>query len=296
MQDVAQQITDSIISELEKGAVPWVKPWRSLKGTPAAGMPYNPVSRTVYRGANLFWLQMIASNYSMPWFVTYKQAQTLGGNVKKGVKGTPVVYWSIQKKGQIGENGEVAEKSHAFLKCYTVFNVDQCEGLKLPEPPKHPQADFEPDEIAMSLVDRLGLAGGLHHGGDEAFFSPSRDMVMMPPLAAFKSSKDYHATLLHEAIHATGHKSRLNRLTPTAFGSEEYAFEELVAELGAAMLCQYCGIDGDLRHAGYIESWLKALRSDKRFILSAASKAQKAMDWLTQSATTEESEEQPLAA
>lgn len=294
MQNVAQVITDQIISELEKGAAPWVKPWKSLRGIPGKGRPYNPVSRTVYRGANFFWLSM--QGYEMPWFITYKQAKALGGHVKAGEKGRPVVYWNIQKKGVIGENGEVSEKSSAFLKSYTVFHVSQCEGITLPEMPKEPEPSFNSVDEVMALIDRLALKGGLNHGGDEAYFMPSRDQINMPPMAAFPDSGSYHATLLHEAVHATGHKSRLDRLTPAAFASEEYAFEELVAELGAAMLCQFCGINGDLRHAGYIGSWLKGLRGDKSFILKAASKAQSAMDWLTKAVEVEQAEEEEKAA
>ena len=286
--DIAQQITDAIIAELEAGAAPWVKPWKSLRGTPGEGMPYNPVSKTVYRGINAFWLGMRSNGYSMPWFVTFKQARQLGGTVRRGETGHPVVFWSIQRAGQLNEDGSVAEKSWAFVKSYTVFNVDQCDGLTLPPMPKQPQADFEADELVMGIVDKLQLARGLIHGGDSAFYTPSVDSITMPPMAAFPDSGNYHATLLHEAVHATGHKSRLNRLTPARFGAEEYAYEELVAELGAAMLCQYCGVDGDLRHAGYIGHWLEALKKDKSLILSAASKAQKALDWLTEAKAAEE--------
>ena len=294
MLDIAQTITDRMISELEKGAAPWVKPWRSLRGVPGQGMPYNPASGTCYRGANHFWLSM--QGHALPWYVTYKQAQALGGNVKPGEKGTPVVYWNVHKKETTGDNGERVTSAYAFIKHYWVFNVEQCEGLELPAIPEAPKADFEPETAVMALVERLALKGGLHHGGDSAFFRPSADSIHMPAMAAFKTSAEYHATLLHESVHATGHDSRLKRLTPARFGSSEYAYEELVAELGAAMLCMHCGIDGDLRHAGYIESWLKALRNDKKFILSAAGKAQAAMDWLTKAEQAEEGQGEALAA
>lgn len=292
--DIAQIITDRIISELEKGAAPWVKPWRTLKQAPGAGMPYNPASGTIYRGINHFWLSMQA--HATPWYVTFKQAQALGGTVKAGQKGTPVVYWNVHKKETQGENGKTETSSYAFVKSYWVFNVDQCEGLTLPEMPEPPKADFDASPDVLALVDRLGLAGGLTHAGDEAYFRPSTDAIVMPPMAAFKSAANYHATLLHEMTHATGHKSRLDRLTPARFGAEGYAYEELVAELGAAMLCAHFGIDGDLRHAAYIESWLKSLRNDKKFIISAAGKAQAAMDWLTKADQAEETEGEALAA
>jgi antirestriction protein ArdC len=277
--DIAQVITDRIISELEKGATPWVKPWRTLKGMPGEGMPFNPASGTVYRGVNHFWLGM--QPYALPHYVTFKQAQALGGTVKADQKGTPVVYWNVHRKETIGDKGESVTSAYAFIKHYYVFNVEQCEGLNLPEMPEPPQVDWNSCEQADAIVNRLALSGGLTHAGDSAYFRPSTDAIVMPPMAAFDSRENYYATLLHESVHASGHDSRLKRITPARFGSEEYAFEELVAELGAAMLCAHCGIDGDLRHAGYIESWLKALRNDKKFILSASAKAQQAMDYLT---------------
>lgn len=277
--DIAQLITDRIISELEKGATPWVKPWRTLKGLPGEGMPYNPASGTVYRGVNHFWLGM--QPFALPHYVTFKQAQALGGTVKADQKGTPVVYWNVHRKETTGDNGESVTSAYAFIKHYYVFNVEQCEGLNLPDMPEPPTVDWNSCEQADAIVSRLNLSGGLTHAGDSAYFRPSTDAIVMPAMAAFDSRENYYATLLHESVHASGHESRLKRITPARFGSEEYAFEELVAELGAAMLCAHCGIDGDLRHAGYIESWLKALRNDKKFILSASAKAQQALDYLT---------------
>jgi antirestriction protein ArdC len=286
--DIAQTITDRIISELEQGAAPWVKPWRSLRGTPANGLAYNPASGTVYRGINQFWLNMMQAAYPSNQWVTFKQAQALGGTVKAGEKGTGVVYWNVNRKETMGDNGEMLTSAYAFIKQYWVFNVSQCENLDLPEPESVPEADWVPESSVMDIVDRLALSGDLSHGGDSAYYRRSTDSIVMPPMAAFNSPENYHATLLHESVHATGHEKRLKRITPARFGSEEYAFEELVAELGAAMLCAYCGVNGDLRHSGYIESWLKALKNDKQFILSAAGKAQAAMDYLTKTAQAEE--------
>lgn len=286
--DIAQTITDRIISELEQGAAPWVKPWRSLRGTPANGLAYNPASGTVYRGINQFWLNMMQAAYPSNQWVTFKQAQALNGTVKAGEKGTGVVYWNVNRKETTDANGDTVTSAYAFIKQYWVFNVSQCENLDLPEPEPMPKADWQPESSVMSIVDRLALSGDLSHGGDSAYYRPSTDAIVMPPMAAFNSPENYHATLLHESVHATGHEKRLKRLTPARFGSSDYAYEELVAELGAAMLCAFCGIDGDLRHSGYIESWLKALRNDKQFILSAAGKAQAAMDYLTKSAQADE--------
>ena len=290
MLDIAQLITDRIIAELEKGATPWVKPWKRLKGQPGQGMPYNPVSGTLYRGINHFWLGM--QPFAVPYYLTFKQAQQLGGSVKAGQKGTPVVYWNVHRKEGKNDAGETVTSAYAFIKHYYVFNIEQCDDIVLPAMPETPAATFDADSSVMAIVDKLGLAGGLMHAGDSAYYRPSTDSIVMPPMAAFNSAAHYHATLLHESVHATGHKSRLDRdfSRSKRFGDEHYAAEELVAELGAAMLCAHCGIDGDLRHAGYIESWLKALRNDKRYILTASAQAQKALDLLTKAESVEETE------
>ena len=288
--DIAQVITDRIIAELEKGATPWVKPWQRLKGQPGQGMPYNPVSGTLYRGINHFWLGM--QPFTVPYYLTFKQAQQLGGSVKAGQKGTPVVYWNVHRKEGKNDAGETVTSAYAFIKHYYVFNIEQCDDITLPAMPETPAATFDADSSVMAVVNRLGLEGGLMHAGDSAYYRPSTDSIVMPPMAAFNSAAHYHATLLHESVHGTGHKSRLDRdfSRSRRFGDEHYAAEELVAELGAAMLCAHCGIDGDLRHAGYIESWLKALRNDKRYILTASAQAQKALDLLTKAESVEESE------
>lgn len=289
--DIAQLITDRIIAELEKGATPWVKPWRRLKGQPGAGMPYNPKTGTIYRGINHFWLSMMQGAYSTPYWLTFNNANDLGGNVKAGEKGTPIVKFQMVQKDKT-VNGKTETSVYPMIKHFYVFNLDQCENVILPAMPETPVADFSADSSVMAIVDRLGLAGGLMHAGDSAYYRPSTDGIVMPPMAAFNSSAAYHATLLHESVHATGHKSRLDRdfSKSKRFGDEHYAAEELVAELGAAMLCAHLGIDGDLRHAGYIESWLKALRNDKRYILTASAQAQKALDLLTKVESVEESE------
>jgi antirestriction protein ArdC len=168
-------------------------------------------------------------------------------SVKAGAKGTPVVYWSINKKESKDSTGETVTSAYAFIKHYYVFNADQIDDLVIPAIPEPPKPDFDADSGVMALVDKLGLENGLTHGGDSAFYSPTRDFISMPPMAAFNSANGYHSTLLHESVHATGHKSRLDRDFSKRFGSEAYAFEELVAELGSAMLCAYCGIDGEMQ-------------------------------------------------
>jgi antirestriction protein ArdC len=290
MLDIAQTITDKIISELEKGATPWVKPWKRLRSTPGHGMPYNPVSGTLYRGANHFWLSMMQGSYPSSYWLTFKQAQSLGASVKAGAKGTPVVYWSINKKESKDSTGETVTSAYAFIKHYYVFNAAQIDDLVIPAIPEPPKPDFDADAGVMDIVDKLGLENGLTHGGDSAFYSPTRDFISMPPMAAFNSANGYHSTLLHESVHATGHKSRLDRDFSKRFGDESYAFEELVAELGSAMLCAHLGIDGQMQenHVAYIANWLKVLRNDKKAILTASAKAQQALDFLTKAKQVDE--------
>lgn len=292
--DIAQVITDRIISELEQGAAPWVKPWKDVRNGNANGQPYNPASGTIYRGANWTFLTLIGSTFSSNAWVTLKQANALGGHVKAGEKGTPIVFW---KPLAVKDRANPDQVTHVpMLKHYYVFNLDQCEDVALPVRESLAPETWEPCEKAQSLTDSLNLAGGLSHGGNRAFFRSSTDSIVMPEKGQFTSRESYYATLLHESIHATGHESRLKRLTPARFGSENYAYEELVAELGAAMLCAHCGLDGDLRHADYIGSWLKALKDDKKFIISAAGKAQAAMDFLVNGGKVkqESSEDEPM--
>ena len=292
--DIAQVITDRIIAELEQGSTPWVKPWKDVKGRPAAGQPYNPASGTIYRGVNWAFLSLLQGERSNLW-LTFKQAQALGGNVKAGAKGVPIVFW---KPLAVKDKATDSVTHVPMLKHYFVFNAQDCEDLTLPAPRDPlPDVTWEPCDKAQELTDSLGLAGGLSHGGNSAFFRPSTDAIVMPEKAQFSSRESYYATLLHESIHATGHESRLNREKGKRFGDHAYAYEELIAELGAAMLCAHCGLDGDLRHADYIGSWLKALKDDKKFIISAAGKAQAGMDWLINGGKkAESSEELPLAA
>jgi antirestriction protein ArdC len=258
--DIAQIITDRIISELEKGSTPWVKPWKRLRSTPGQGMPFNPVSGTLYRGVNHFWLSMMQGAYPSPYWLTLKHANQIGGHVRANEKGTPIVAFKIVRKETL-VNGKKETSAYPMIKHHYVYNIAQCEDITIPAMPTEPEPTFNPDSSVMALVDRLGLENGLTHGGDSAFYSPARDFISMPPMAAFNAANGYHSTLLHESVHATGHKSRLDREFSKSFGSESYAFEELVAELGSAMLCAHCGIDGEMQsnHVAYIANWLTVL-------------------------------------
>lgn len=283
-RDVYQEVTDKIIEAMESNKAPWLKPWEDAKdGSPT--LPYNAASGGNYHGVNLMLLSMLP--YSSNAFVTYKQAQKLGGNVKKGEKGHLVIFWKFIEKTERDGNGRQTKERIPLLKHFTVFNLDQCEGInadkiKSPEKSSHHTTGTE----ALDLVTNTGAT--VNHGGDVACFMPSQDIVCMPHQTQFKSEDHYSATLLHEATHWTGHKSRLDRDFSGRFGSEAYAFEELVAELGSAYLCASLNIRLDnLQHPQYLANWLRVLKSDKKAIFTASSKAAKAADFILTSAETQ---------
>ena len=286
IKDLYQKITDKIIESLEADGVgPWFKPW---SGNNLAGKVSMPLRSTgePYKGINVInlWLAASAGGYSSAHWMTFKQALEFGGNVRKGEKGTLVVYAnSFTKTETDNKTGEDVEKQIPFLKGYTVFNADQCEGLperfyQKPEP--LPTTTAERIERAEAFFDATGAT--LRHGGNKAFFSPGADFIQLPPFEAFKDAESYAATKAHEFIHWTGHESRLNRDIRNRFGTADYAKEELVAELGSAFLCADLAITPEVQpnHAAYIASWLKALKDDKRLIFSAAAHAQRAADHL----------------
>jgi antirestriction protein ArdC len=282
--DIAQIITDRIIAELEQGTAPWVKPWHEDCES------YNPVSGTVYRGLNQLWLGMMGLGRSNAW-LTFKQASDAGLSVKKGSKGVPIVFWKPLSVTRKDSNGDEVQATLPLLKHYFVFNADDVEGATFSKQAGTLEGSI--DSRVQSVIDRLQLANGMQVAS-AAYYQATKDLIGMPALSSFRSLADYHATLLHEAVHATGHVSRLDRKLANKFGSEAYAFEELIAELGAAMLCMKTGIDGQLQHASYIDSWLKVLKQDKNAIIKAASKAQAAMDYLIDTKVAEE--QMPLAA
>jgi antirestriction protein ArdC len=269
-QSIAQVITDNIIKALESGVAPWVKPWHS-NGVDA---PYNPVAKRYYNGINFIQLSMMPA--STNYWVTYKQAQSVGAQVRKGSVGVPVVYFSPL---EVTDKVTGDAKKIPMLKTYTVFNADQVEGLELPAPAER----NEIDQIAACeqfITEQNAL---IKFGGNRAFYTRDMDYIQVPDRTQFKSSADYYATLLHEITHWTGHASRLNREFGKRFGDQAYAFEELVAELGSAMLCAHLKIDGQLQHASYIANWLEVLKSDSKNILKAGALAQKVLDYTIKS-------------
>ena len=271
---IAQSITDNVIKALEAGTAPWVKPWNS-NGIDA---PFNPISKRYYNGINFIQLSMMPGS-THNW-VTYKQAQSVGAQVRKGSKGVQVIYFSpLEVKDKV--SNEV--KKIPMLKTYTVFNADQVDGLELPAPTE--RTEIEVNESCEAFIK--SQRARIEFGGSRAFYVPSLDYIQLPELDQFKSTPDYYATALHELSHWTGHESRLNRDFKNRFGSEAYAFEELVAELGSAMLCAHLKIDGQLQHASYIDSWLKVLKDDSKNILKASAQAQKILSFTTKEEAVE---------
>lgn len=297
--DVYARVTDRIVQALEAGVRPWCRPWTDTDHKPQL-VPLRH-NGTPYRGINvvLLWAQAMECGYSMPVWMTYKQAQALGAQVRKGEQGSLVVFANritktetkmdsktaakTQTKVETDEVSTETEKTIAFMKGYTVFNVEQIDGLPpqyLPQPEAGPS--FEVIDSAERFFSNTGAR--VFEGGDRAFYAPGPDCIRLPLARAFRDAQSYAAVKAHEFIHWTGHQSRLARgFGAQGYGGDEaYAVEELVAELGAAFLCADLGIANEPRedHAAYLAGWLKALKNDKRLIFKAAGHAQRAADYL----------------
>jgi len=278
------EITDKIIAELEAGRIPWVQPWGTAAAKAPLAMPKNASTGRHYSGINvlILWGAVVEHGFPGQSWLTFRQALALGGNVRKGERGTTVVYADRfvpdDEKRRARETGEDAQ-AIPFLKRFTVFNAAQCENL--PEDiaivaPPPPPGLIEPQVEA--LIEATGI--DFRIGGNRAFYVPALDYVQVPPPQAYFEPINWHRTALHELGHATGHPSRLGRDMTGGFGTKKYAFEELVAEMNAAFCCASLGIVPTVRHADYIGSWLEVLREDNRAIVRAASQASKAADWL----------------
>jgi len=249
-----------------------VKPWKA-----DSSADKNLVSQKPYQGINRLLLGMssMVKGFSVPVWASYKQWEAIGANVKKGEKGTKIVFYSPVTK-QDKQTGDI--EKYAVLKTYFVFNAAQVEGIDI-VPAETVAAEFTAVELAEQRIVKTGAA--ISHGGDAAFYMPSADRIQLPNKSAFDSEANYYATAFHELAHWTGSKTRLDRdLEKGRFGNPAYAFEELVAEMSAAFLCSDYGIQGELRHAGYIGHWLKALREDSKAVFKAAALAQKAADYI----------------
>jgi antirestriction protein ArdC len=283
-------ITARILSELENGFAPWVKPWSA---TPGQNVPHNAATGRPYSGCNVMLLWLSHGRFASPRFLTFKQAKDLGGNVKKGEHGF-TVYFVKQMVGKPKDDSDADPRAFTMLKAYTVFNVDQCENL--PERITSP-GEIKPrhnDERDATIDEFLAASGAtIREGFGEAYFAPGQDFISMPAFAAFKSAATFYGVTFHELAHWTGHKSRLDRDFSGRFGTQAYAAEELVAELTSAFLCAEFSIDGELRHAAYIASWIKLLKDEPKAFMTAASKAQAAADYLR---TLANAEPQAIAA
>jgi antirestriction protein ArdC len=285
MRDIYQAITDQIVHALENGVRPWHQPWNAahMEGRVALPLRHNGVA---YRGVNVIalWMQAMAKGYTAPVWMTFKQALTLGANVRKGEKGSLVVYADkIIRTATDANTGEESEHAIPFMKGYTVFNAEQIDGLSDLYYAK--PAPCTPTVQRIGRVESFFSATGVtvRHGGNRAYYSVSTDHVQMPPIEAFRDAESFYGVLGHETVHWTKHPTRLDRdFGRKRWGDEGYAMEELVAELGAAFLSADLELTAELRddHASYIESWLKVLKSDSRAIFTAASHAQRAADFL----------------
>jgi len=282
--DVYERITGQIVTELEKGVRPWFKPWNAEH---AAGRITRPLRSNgiPYRGINvlMLWSEAMTKGFSAPIWLTFKQALELDAHVKKGEKGSLVVYASTVTRTETdADSGEESERDIPFMKGYTVFNVEQVEGL-----PAQYYARAEPRLDTMQRIDRAekffaATGVNIQHGGNRAFYSVAHDRVQMPPFETFRDAEAYYATLAHEVTHSSGAKHRLDRDLSGRFGAESYAVEELIAELGSAFLSADLDLTPEVRadHASYIASWVKVLKDDKRAIFTAAAHAQRAADYL----------------
>lgn len=277
---VYQIVTDRVIELLERGVVPWLKPWAGDESC-----PMNLASGKHYRGVNPFLLGITAwcEGYDSAYWLTYKQAKERGGNVKKGAKATRVVFY---KQYQVAKRDPLTRKleqvSIPVLRFYSVFNVQQTEGVEYPDS-NLAQIDFDPIERCESVVASMPNPPRIEISGHRASYQPSTDLIQMPKPDRFKSAEHYYASLFHELTHSTGSKNRLARtgITEKAdFASGSYGREELIAEMGSAFLCGHCNIETSTidNSASYIDGWLKKIRSDSKLVIQSASAAQKAAD------------------
>ena len=282
MADLYSSVTQTILDALERGVVPWRKPWRSFNA-----LPVNAITSRPYRGINAFLLGI--SHYSDHRWLTFRQVSDQGGSVRKGEKASLAVFWKLWEPNDSDSNEDESSspKRIPVLRHYHLFNAEQCAGLSLPELFEPVEADL-PQRIVRAelIVSGMQNPPTVAEGGNSAWYRPSSDHVQVPKLEAFRTPDCYYATLFHELGHATGHRDRLNRKGVTGtiqFGSGDYSQEELVAELTSAFLCAKAGLDNSLivDSASYIVGWLDVLNNDRKAVVYAAAQAQKAADYIT---------------
>ena len=283
-RNLYRNVTESVIAALEKGTVPWVRPWKATGRSASALMPDNAATGRPYSGINilLLWSALFDHGWMSSTWLTYRQALKLGGHVRRGEHGTWIFYadrFVPKAERERAEREGTVAQSIPMLKSYTVFNVAQCEDLPgAATPDTGPPKRGELGDEARALIDATGA--DIRHGGERAFYRRRDDFIQMPAFTAFPEPLDYVRTLLHELTHWTGHSERLNRQFGKHFADEAYAREELVAELGAAYLCASLGLEPTLQHASYISSWLDVLKRDHHAVFRAASLASRASDYL----------------
>ncbi len=279
-KSVYEIVTERLLEKLEQGTVPWHKPWA------AGGAPRNLISGKEYRGVNVFLLG--CQGFTSPYWLTFKQARSLGGSVRKGERATPVVFWKwIERASEDPETGETETQKIPLVRYFSVFNVEQCDGIshaRLVVEPDEPEP-FNPIESAEAIVSGYPKPPAIAHDGRaSAFYRPATDSIHMPTQETFDSEAAYYGTLFHEIGHSTGCEKRLARPGVTnriRYGSHEYSLEELCAEMSAAVLLAEAGIDSEGlvdNSAAYISSWVKALRNDKKLVVFAGAQAQRAVD------------------
>jgi antirestriction protein ArdC len=278
---VYEIVTERIIQALERGVVPWRKPWDSRE-------PRNLVTGKRYRGINFFLLGTAGERFGSSYWLTFKQACERGASVRKGEKGCPVFFWKVyeSKESSGSEDADDADDTgrRFVARYYTVFNAEQCDGLDYPKPAVPAARDVQPIAACDAICAGYQGAPAVRHGGSSAYYSPIGDVVQMPERVRFEKPEAYYAVLFHELVHSTGHASRLARFAadapPPPFGSANYSREELIAEMGAAFLCAEAQIGNDTidNAAAYVSGWLKVLKQDSRAVVFAAASARKAAD------------------
>lgn len=276
--NIAQMVTDRIIEQMNKGIIPWKQTWIGVGGAVShiTGKPYSLINQMLLGEAGEY--------------LTFKQIENEGGKVKKGAKARPVIYWNVIQKNE-EENGEIKVKTYPVLRYYRVFHIKDTENInaKYTAAKRFETLTYEPAEkIVTDYETRESIKISRTAESGEAYYRPSTDEIVCPCIEQFAVMAEYYSTLFHEMVHSTGHKSRLDRLNRVAaFGSEDYSKEELVAELGSAMLCNESGVETEFtvkNSAAYIQNWMKALKEDNTLIISAASKAEKAVDYIMKGA------------
>lgn len=281
MTDLYQTVTNKLVTALEAGTAPWVRPWTISSDN---GLPVNGATQRPYSGINvvLLTLEGMLRGYDRNSWLTYKQAAALGAQVRGGEHGTTVVFYKMKEMPDRDDPAEERKCVVPLMRSFVVFNASQIDGLPahLTQPAAPPS--WDPLDAAERLL--AGSGATIHHKGTRAYYHPPLDFIVLPPRTSFPGAPAYYSTGLHELSHWSGAPSRLNRDLSGRFREAAYAAEELIAEISSAFLCASIGIEGQLQHASYISSWLRLLRSDKRAVFTAAAKAQQAATYILETA------------